>query len=89
MFLVIILIIVFGVGSYAVYYYKDYFIKPKQKKLTVLSPISRYIPVLKTPEQKKKIKQIVKKRRKAKKEKREEFFEAFYKEEKSKSKEKK
>ncbi len=75
LFWIVILIIVFGAGSYGFYYYKDYIIKHRAKKSVSRNVFKR---ILMTSEEKKKIKQVVKKKRKAKKEKREEFFEAFF-----------
>ena len=78
LFLIVILIILFGAGSYGFYYFKDYFIKPKAKTPSAGFASRRASRRLVSPEEKIKIEQAVKKRRKAKKEKREEFFESFF-----------
>ena len=78
LFLIVILIIVFGAGTYGFYYFKDYFIKPKAKTPSVCIAPRRTARRLLSPEEKIKTEQVVKKRRKIKKEKREEFFEGFF-----------
>ena len=88
MFWVVILIIIFGAGSYLVYYI-SHLIKPKSKT----SDASNFMliqeqPVVKTPEERREIQEVVKKRRKAKREKREKHFDTFYKKKRPKTKKK-
>jgi len=77
----VVIIMILGAGSYAVYYYKDYFIKPEAMEPIRQSFIGAFIPQQK-PAPKKvsnktNVHEIVKKRREQKEEKREKLFEAF------------
>ncbi|MBW2976066.1 hypothetical protein KY347_01320 [Candidatus Woesearchaeota archaeon] len=73
-----ILIIIFGAGSYAVYYFKDNIVKPKIKVPEFIGAYLPERPVL-TPSRKEEIREVVKKRRKEKREKRKKALEPFYK----------
>ena len=86
---VVILIMVFGGGSYGIYYYKDYVMELIHPQSQIPEPgiTSRYMPpkrqyapqkhVLKALPKKTKITEIVKKRREEKKESRQKIFQAF------------
>jgi len=83
----VVLIIVFGAGSYAVYYYKDYLINLIRPEAAEQIPISRQVPFkrqyapqkhdLKTASRKTRIAEIIEKRREVKREKREKLLEVF------------
>ena len=77
----IILIIIFGAGSYGIYYYKDYimgFISPKEQAPSYPANIPiQYRPVLKKPQKEANIRGIVRERRAEKERKRSKILEAF------------
>ena len=85
----VILIMVFGGGSYGIYYYKDYMMELIHPQSQIPEPgiTPRYMPpkrqytpqkpVLKAPPKKTKITEIIKKRREEKKEIRQKIFQAF------------
>jgi len=79
----IVLIILFGAGSYAIYYYKDYltaFISPNTKEPIYQTGIpAKYRPtqVLRKPQVETDVREIVKERREEKERKRSKILEAF------------
>ena len=79
----IVLIIIFGAGSYAIYYYKDYliaFISPKAQEPNYPAGIpTQYRPVTipKKPQKEANIREIVRERRAEKERKRSKILEAF------------
>ena len=78
----IILIIIFGAGSYGIYYYKDYLmgiISPKEQEPSYPSgiPFQRPMTVLKKPQKEANIREIVRERRAEKERKRSEILEVF------------